>query len=418
MSFYISSLVVAIPIFLVLIGIETVAAKRMGIHVNNPADMISSLSSGITNTVRDGLKYGLVIISYSWLVNHLTLYKLEPVWAAVFFAFIVQDFTGYWLHRLNHRVNIFWNRHIIHHSSEEFNLSCALRQSISDTVKFGAILMIPAALLGVPASIFAVLGPIHLFMQFWYHTRIIDKMGWLEKIIVTPSHHRVHHGINPEYLDKNYSQILIIWDKLFGTFQPELVDVKPVYGILRPANTWNPIIINYKHLWQLIQDAFHAGRWWDKIRIWFMPTGWRPEDVAVKFPVNTVENPFEQKKYKTENSLALIVWSYIQMTLSLIFMFIMFYEASEHGIFITGLIAIFLMINVFSYTSLMDGKKYSLFADGIKVFILCFIVFYQNISIIDLNTSLKIFLAYSIISTMGTFYFLKTEVRLNQILKG
>ena len=263
---------VAIPIFLVLIGIEIVAAKRMGIHVNNPADMISSLSSGITNTVRDGLKYGLVIISYSWLVNHLTLYKLEPVWAAVFVAFIVQDFTGYWLHRLNHRVNIFWNRHIIHHSSEEFNLSCALRQSISDTVRFGAIFMIPAALLGVPASIFAILGPIHLFMQFWYHTRLIDKMGWLEKVIVTPSHHRVHHGINPEYLDKNYSQILIIWDKIFGTFQPELANVKPVYGILRPANTWNPIIINYKHLWQLIQDAFHAGSWWDKMRIWFMPT--------------------------------------------------------------------------------------------------------------------------------------------------
>ena len=134
MSFYISSLMVAIPIFLILIGIEVVAARRMGIQVNNPADMISSLSSGITNTVRDGLKYGLVIISYSWLVNHFTLYKLEPVWAAVFVAFIVQDFTGYWLHRLNHRVNIFWNRHIIHHSSEELTLSCALRQSISDTV--------------------------------------------------------------------------------------------------------------------------------------------------------------------------------------------------------------------------------------------------------------------------------------------
>jgi len=115
MSFYISSLLIAIPIFLILMGIEIVAAKRMGIQVNNSADMISSLSSGITNTVRDGLKYGIVIVSYSWLVSHFTLYKLEPVWAAVIVAFIVQDFTGYWMHRLNHRVNIFWNRHIIHH---------------------------------------------------------------------------------------------------------------------------------------------------------------------------------------------------------------------------------------------------------------------------------------------------------------
>jgi len=241
MNFFIQSLFVAIPIFMILIGIEMLAAKRMGIQINNPADMISSLSSGVTNITKGGLKFGIILISYSWLVDHFTLYKLEPVWAAVVVAFIVQDFTGYWMHRLNHRVNVFWNRHIIHHSSEEFNLACALRQSISETIHFGAILMIPAAVLGVPAKIFVILGPIHLFMQFWYHTRLIDKMGWLESVIVTPSHHRVHHGINPEYLDKNYSQILIIWDKLFGTFQVELADVKPVYGILRPANTWNPL---------------------------------------------------------------------------------------------------------------------------------------------------------------------------------
>ena len=409
MSFYISSLMVAIPFFMILIGIEIFAAKRMGIKVNNSTDMISSLSSGVTNTTKDGLKFGIILISYSWLVNHFTLYKLEPVWVAVAVAFIVQDFTGYWLHRLNHRVNVFWNRHIIHHSSEEFNLSCALRQSISETIHFGAILMIPAAVLGVPAAIFAVLGPIHLFMQFWYHTRLIDKMGWLEKIIVTPSHHRVHHGINPEYLDKNYSAIFIIWDKLFGTFQPELVEVKPVYGILRPANTWNPIIINYKHLWQLIQDAFHAEKLWDKIRLWFMPTGWRPEDVAEKFPVKTIENPFEQQKYKTKNSRILLGWAYLQMTFSLILMFLMFYMASEHGLFITGLIALFLMVNIFSYTSLMDGKKYSLLADGLKIAILGYIIFHQNIGILEMDLSLKIFSGYSIISTLGTLYFLKTE---------
>ena len=231
----------------------------MGIKVNRSADMISSLSSGITNTTKDAMKLSIVLISYSWFLERFTVYKLESMWAAVFIAIIVQDFTGYWLHRLNHRVNVFWNRHIIHHSSEEFNLSCALRQSISETVQFGAVLMIPAALLGIPAKIFAIIGPIHLFMQFWYHTKLIDKLGWLEHIIITPSHHRVHHAINPEYLDKNYGQIFIIWDKIFGSFQPELENVKPVYGTLRPARTWNPIIINYKHFWQLIQDAYHTG---------------------------------------------------------------------------------------------------------------------------------------------------------------
>ena len=125
-----------------------------GVKVNRAADMISSLSSGITNTIKDGIKCSFVIVSYSWLVDSITLYKLEPLWLAILIAFIVQDFSGYWMHRLHHRVNMFWNRHIIHHSSEEFNLSCALRQSISTTFRFSAILMIPAGLLGIPATFF------------------------------------------------------------------------------------------------------------------------------------------------------------------------------------------------------------------------------------------------------------------------
>ena len=218
MSIYIQSLFFAIPIFAILIAIEALFAIKMGIKVNRSADMISSLSSGLTDTIKSGIKFTISIISYSWLVENLSIYELKPIWLAVIIAFITQDFAGYWLHRLNHRVNILWNKHIIHHSSEEFNLSCALRQSISDTLSFAALFMIPAAMLGIPTSIFAIVTPIHLFLQFWYHTQIIDKMGWLESIIVTPSHHRVHHAINKEYLDKNYGQIFIIWDKIFGSF--------------------------------------------------------------------------------------------------------------------------------------------------------------------------------------------------------
>ena len=180
MNFYVQSLFIAVPSFIVLILIENFISKRMGIKVNEHEDMISSLSSGISNTTKDAFKVGIVIISYGWLVENIAIYKLEPLWLAIFIAFLVQDFTGYWMHRLNHRVNIFWNRHVIHHSSEEFNLACALRQSISETFKFSAILMIPAALLGIPVNIFIILAPIHLFMQFWYHTRLIGKMGFLE----------------------------------------------------------------------------------------------------------------------------------------------------------------------------------------------------------------------------------------------
>ena len=410
MSFYVTSLMFAIPVFIILIGIEAVAAGRMGIKVNRPADMISSLSSGATNTVRDGINFGFILISYTWLMDKLTLYKLDPVWLAVIIAFIVEDFAGYWLHRMNHRVNVFWNRHIIHHSSEEFNLSSALRQSISDTVKFKAVFIIPAAMLGIPAHIFAVVGPIHLFMQFWYHTRLIDKMGWFEKIIVTPSHHRVHHAINPEYIDKNYSQIFIVWDKLFGSFQPELAEVKPVYGILRPAKTWNPVIINFKHLWQLMKDAVRTEKMWDKIRIWFMPTGWRPDDVAEKFPIHTLTSPHKQIKYETENSPLLILWSGTQMTVGLGLMFHLFYISSLVSTSITLVYAVFLVLHVFGYTSFLDKRNYAIYSEGIK-FILGMALFGMNdLTWFGSGSSISILIGlYLIISLAIAIYFIKTE---------
>ena len=407
MSFFIQSLFIAIPIFFILIVTEILISKKKGIKVNRPVDMISSLSSGVTNTTKDGLKFGIVLISYSWLVEHFTLYKLEPVWAAVVVAFVVQDFTGYWMHRLNHRVNVFWNRHIIHHSSEEFNLSCALRQSISETVHFGAILMIPAAILGVPANIFAVLAPIHLFMQFWYHTRLIDTMGWLEKIIVTPSHHRVHHAINPQYIDKNYGQILIIWDKMFGSFQPELDIVEPVYGILRPVKTWNPVIINYKHLWQLIQDAFYAEKIWDKIRIWFMPTGWRPEDVAIKYPIYTIEDPSRQEKYDTNISTPFIIWSFIQLNIAVTLMFHFFTVIPQQTMAMNYCYAALLMVHIFSFTSAMDRKRYSIGVELLKILMGFSLLYRQDFFWFGLGgVYIYSLMIYLFISVIMTWYFL------------
>lgn len=415
MSFFIQSLFIVIPIFIILIVLEIIVAKKMKIKINNPVDIISSLSSGITNIAKDGLKFGVLIISYSWLVKHITILKIEPIWLAIIIAFIVQDFSGYWLHRMNHRINIFWNRHIIHHSSEEFNLSCALRQEISTIVRFGAIFMLPAALLGISPTIFAVLGPIHLFMQFWYHTRLINKMGLLETIFVTPSHHRVHHAINTKYMDKNYGQILIIWDKFFGTFQPELKEEKPVYGIIRPANTWNPIIINYKHFWQLLKDAYYTKTWKDKLRIWFMPTGWRPKDVEALFPIKSIRDSKSQIKYQTNNSRKLILWSFFQLFISGSLMLLMFSIASKISNITLFCLAFFLILNVFSYTSMLDGrKKISIITDLIKLAFILYIILTQDFnSDIFLESYIIIFGTYAVISTLATIYFTKSEPQLN-----
>ena len=412
MNFYITSLFFAIPTFMALILVEAIAAKRKGVKINHSADVISSLSSGITNTIRDGVKFSFAIISYSWLVDHMTIYKLEPVWLAVVIAFVVEDFSGYWMHRLNHRVNIFWNRHIIHHSSEEFNLSCALRQSISNTIRFAAIFMIPAALLGIPTKIFAILGPLHLFMQFWYHTQLIGKLGLLEYILVTPSHHRVHHAINPEYIDRNYSQILIFWDKLFGTFQPELDDVKPVYGTLKPAQTWNPVIINFKVLWQLIKDAWHTERILDKLRIWFMPTGWRPADVKEKYPLQEVTNPEKQIKYKTENSILLVANSWVQLNITIILMFHMFTIIPSFSAILNYLYAIMLIVNVFSFTSTLDHRNYALVAESLKFSLGFSLLYFQNYSWFGLSGFYVYGLIfYFIISFLLTYYF-QNEIKI------
>jgi sterol desaturase/sphingolipid hydroxylase (fatty acid hydroxylase superfamily) len=417
MSAYITSLLFAIPIFIILIGLESFVAYRRGIQVNHAADMISSLSSGLTNATRDGIQFGVVLISYTWLVNHITIYKVENLWLAVVIAFVVEDFAGYWIHRMSHRVNILWNRHVIHHSSEEYNLSCALRQSISDNIKIFSILLIPAAVMGIPPALFAIISPVHLFLQFWYHTRLIDKMGMLENILVTPSHHRVHHAINPEYLDKNYSQIFIIWDKLFGTFHPEEKSNPPVYGILRPAKTWNPILINFKHLWQLTKDAYHANSYWDKVRIWFMPTGWRPLDVAENFPVRTIENPSSLKKYATENSKFLLGWSYFQLFMTSALMFLIFFNMPILSKSMILLLGGLLAVHVMAYTLLLDGKKMAIALEGLKfVFgMVLFITLNERIGFVS-SFSLNLILSYLFTSLGMTIYFFWTEIKSQHVI--
>jgi alkylglycerol monooxygenase len=354
MEQYGTILTYAMPIFLVLCFIERAFEWKMGAAVIRPLDSISSFSSGMTNVVKDVLGLGVSIISYKWLVGHIAIFQIEAIWLTYLVGYIAIDFQGYWSHRWSHGINFLWNRHIIHHSSEEFNLSCALRQTISSFVSYFTFLLIPAALLGVPAKVMAVIGPLHLFMQFWYHTRLIGKLGWLEHIIVTPSHHRVHHAINPEYLDKNHGQIFIFWDKWFGTFQEELPDVPPVFGVTRPVRTWNPIKINFQHIWLLFMDAVRAKDWKDKFRVWFMPTGWRPADVEARFPVEKIDNPYNFEKYDTNPSRALTVWSWVQvyMTLGLVMYFFSHIgKIPPTDILLYGA---YVFVSVYAYTELMD----------------------------------------------------------------
>ena len=248
MNAYGNMLLIAMPVFLLLIFIEEIYGIIKYGEQQPVIDTISSLTSGMTNILKSTLGLSIVIVSYGWLQEHLHVMTWSKASAAPYIiTFLFFDFTGYWEHRLQHRVNFFWSHHLVHHSSEEFNLPCALRQQIAVMTNVYTLAMIPLAVIGIPGEVLALIGPIHLFSQFWYHTRYIGKLGFLEYILVTPSHHRVHHAMNDIYMDKNYSQIFIVWDFLFGTFHEELATEPCVYGMRRPAQTWNPYIINFKH---------------------------------------------------------------------------------------------------------------------------------------------------------------------------
>ena len=378
MESYGQILITVIPIFLILVLVEYVYSWYKKDDMMNINDVVSSLSSGLTNVTKDVLGLSIGIIGYGWMVDHLALFTIEATWITYVLAFITIDFQGYWSHRWNHHINIFWNRHIIHHSSEYFNLACALRQSISSIFSLFTFLLLPAAIIGIPQSVIAILAPLHLFAQFWYHTTYIDKMGFLEKIIVTPSHHRVHHSINLEYLDKNLSQIFIIWDKLFGTFQEELPHIPPVYGITRPVRTWNPIRINYQHLWLLTKDAWHAQRWVDKIRIWFMPTGWRPEDVAQTYPVKKIDDPYHFERFHTPASTGLKVFIFVQMFFSQFFIFYLLGHIADIGVPGIFLYGGFMGLSVYALTDLMDRNRSALIFEVLKNFLGLAILYRQQ----------------------------------------
>ena len=399
----------AIPFFLILIALEYGASMLMHKQVNRLFDTISSLSSGITNVIKDVLGLSIVIISYGWLVNHLAIYHIQSTILTYVLAFIGIDFAGYWIHRWSHEINVFWNRHIIHHSSEEFNLSCALRQSVSEIFALFTFTYIPMAILGIPAQVVAVVAPIQLFAQFWYHTRLIHKMGWLEYILVTPSHHRVHHAINPEYMDKNYSQIFIIWDKLFGTFQPEKEEIPAVYGVTRAVHTWNPWIINYQHLWLLISDAWRTKSWLDKLKIWVMPTGWRPADVSTSFPVPYTKEIYLRNKYDTIASPLFKVWAVGQLLITLLLMMFLFNNIGTIPFSSVLLYGLFLFVNIFAYTSLMDGNLIGIAAEVLKFALGIIILYINDYQWFNIDNSIPsgtmIVLGYLVLSLTSSAYF-------------
>ncbi|UQS13268.1 sterol desaturase family protein [Pseudomonas sp. HS6] len=276
----------AVPFFFVLIVAELIADRWRGVSNYRLADAVNSISTGVLSTTTGLLTKAVGLVTYAFALEHLALLRLpaDSIWVWVF-AFVFYDFCYYWLHRMGHERNILWAAHSVHHQSEDYNLSTALRQT-STGFLLGWIFYLPMAVLGVPLLVFVSVAALNLLYQFWVHTKHIPKLGWFEWYFVTPSNHRAHHAQNALYMDRNYGGVFIIWDRLFGSFQEEDDNEPVIFGVTTPLASWNPLWANMQFYAQLWDDARRAESKWDKLRIWFMRTGWRPADVAAKYPMS------------------------------------------------------------------------------------------------------------------------------------
>ena len=270
---------ILIPFFLVMVLAERLAGGARFYRLN---DSISDLGAGIGQQIFAIPLTALLVVIYSWVYRStaLTHWTASSPWTWIT-ALLLVDFCYYWFHRASHRVNFIWATHIVHHQSEELNLAVALRQSWLQEL-FSMFFYFPLAVLGFPVEVTLTAIALNAVGQFWFHTRRISRMGWLEWVLNTPSHHRVHHAKNPRYLDKNYAGVLIIWDRLFGTFTPE--EEEPVYGTVKPLHSWNVVWANVHYWIELARLSKAATSWKQKVLVWFLPPselGGPPPEVSV-----------------------------------------------------------------------------------------------------------------------------------------
>ena len=274
----------AVPIFLLLILVELCWGWLKGKNTYRVNDSINSLSMGLLSTVTKFVFLNIGLLVFSRIEQNHAVWSFEMASISHWLlGILLYDFLYYWYHRISHERQLFWASHVVHHQSEDYNLSTALRQT-STSFMTTWVFFIPCFFLGMPIYMYVSIASAHLIYQFWVHTQQISTWGWLEWFMVTPSNHRVHHAQNPEYIDTNYGGLLIIWDRLFGTFKAESPQIEPIYGIRSPLASWNPIWANLHIFVGMAKDAWRTQVWQDKFSVLWSRTGWQPKDVAAQYP--------------------------------------------------------------------------------------------------------------------------------------
>ncbi|MEC7822726.1 MAG: sterol desaturase family protein [Candidatus Neomarinimicrobiota bacterium] len=357
----------AIPFFMLLVGIEFIYGliKRENNYRIN--DALASMSLGLISRFIPLLGLGFQYVVYTYVAEEFNLSLLNStetwVWVTAFFMY---DLCYYWMHRLHHEIKVFWATHVVHHHGEEFNLSTAMRQT-STGFLWKWVFFLPMFIIGIPPNVFVTVAGINLIYQFWVHTEHIGRLGVLEYIFITPSNHRIHHAQNDDYLDANYGGVFIIWDRIFGTYIDEREDLKPVYGTVKPLKTFNPLWANIEVFYQMVLDSYRTKKFKDKIRVWFSPPAWRPDDVKEKYPVQKNDlNNFE--KYDPEITTMEKVFAFFQFSMINGLTILMLFNVDKFTYQEMAGVAILVSTLAISNSLLLDGRNY---ANNIEVIRAC-----------------------------------------------
>lgn len=356
-------IVLSIPIFFLLIGIELAIERFSHRKLYRLPDAIANLSCGITSQLSGLFLKVLAIGVYEVLFSNFAFFQLERNWVYWIALFFLVDFAYYWGHRMSHEINLFWGGHVVHHQSEEYNLSVALRQSSFQTV-WTFSFNLPLALLGFETLDFALMSALNTLYQFWIHTETINKLGFLEYFFNTPSHHRVHHGRNPKYIDKNHAGTLIIWDKLFGTFQPE--EERPTYGITKPINSWNAVWANFSHYAEMGKDLKRINNWNDKFKYLFKKPGWLPESLGGYRAAPEVDKA-TYKKYDTPAPAALNYYVLFQYALCLVGTGLFLFKQADFSIGEKVFFTVIISIVVVNCGVLFENKPWVMWMEWIRI---------------------------------------------------
>jgi sterol desaturase/sphingolipid hydroxylase (fatty acid hydroxylase superfamily) len=266
----------AIPAFLTLLFAEAIAGAIMRRDIYEVKDAAASITMGLGNVFVDLLAKALQFGLLTWL-HRFAIFPIGYQWWAWVLLFFCDEFSYYWFHRVSHECRFFWASHVVHHSSQRYNLSTALRQTWTGTFT-SFVFWIWLPVLGFAPAMIMTMKAISLLYQFWIHTELVRSLGPLEKVLNTPSHHRVHHGRNPRYIDRNHGGTLIIWDKLFGSFEPENPADPPRFGLTHNIGTYNPVRIAFHEWVQMFRDAWTAPGWRNKLLYIFGNPGWRHDE--------------------------------------------------------------------------------------------------------------------------------------------